>query len=336
MNMRIRFFSLVVGIVLTLPASAQIKRDTVKIPLAKTSQIIFTIGDKSDLETLKHYNFQELFSDILTKLEKTDSSIVVSVDTTASDTLVVVENTNDSDTWRSTNDDNYDNSDDNNDDWKWHGSRRRWGRTWQSFNFDLGTNNYLENGKFTDSSYAVKPWGSWYIAINSTQRSRLGRNFFLEWAVGVSWYSFKMQNANTVLTRADDRAAFIEDTNPDRSYTKSKLGITYVNASIVPVIDFSDHHRKPRMWSGHSAFRIGLGPYIGYRISSLSKVVYKEDGDREKDKDRSNFYLNNLRYGARLQVGFRSTDFFFNYDLNDLFSSGKGPELNAISFGVIF
>jgi len=27
---------------------------------------------------------------------------------------------------------------------------------------------------------------------------------------------------------------------------------------------------------------------------------------------------------------------FFNYDLNDVFESGKGPELNAISFGLIF
>jgi hypothetical protein len=31
----------------------------------------------------------------------------------------------------------------------------------------------------------------------------------------------------------------------------------------------------------------------------------------------------------------RSLDVFFNYDLNDLFNEGRGPELNAFSFGII-
>ena len=90
------------------------------------------------------------------------------------------------------------------------------------------------------------------------------------------------------------------------------------------------------MWENDGElFRIGLGPYIGYRISSHSKLVYKDDG-REKEKDRDSFYLNNFRYGARLQIGYRSTDLFFNYDINELFEEGKGPKLNAFSFGVIF
>jgi hypothetical protein len=312
----------------------------VKIPLGKSSQIILTIGDRSDIETLKHYDFQKLFSDVLTKLEnpeavKKDSVIVEKSDSTLTDSTEMHVREQSSETYHRDDDD-----DDDDEDWEFHSSRRRWGRTWQSFNFDIGTNNYLQDGGFPDrdnAAYAVRPWGSWYIGINSTQRSRLGRNFFVEWAAGVSWYTFKFQNSNTLITRDDTRLNFNEDMNPDRSYSKSKLGITFVNLSVVPVLDFGDHSRKPRMWNGtHSALRIGLGPYVGYRISSLSKVVYKEDGDKEKDKDRGNFYLNNLRYGARLQLGFRSTDFFFNYDLNELFASGRGPKLNAFSFGVIF
>jgi len=110
-----------------------------------------------------------------------------------------------------------------------------------------------------------------------------------------------------------------------------------LNISLIPLLDFGDHSRKPRMWDGYgSEFRIGIGPYAGYKIGSKSKLVYKDGGDREKDKHRDSFYLNDLRYGARLQLGFRSTDFFFNYDFNELFKKDRGPELNAISFGVIF
>jgi hypothetical protein len=64
--------------------------------------------------------------------------------------------------------------------------------------------------------------------------------------------------------------------------------------------------------------------------------VYKEDGDKEKEKNRDNYYLNNVRYGLRLQLGFKDTDLFFNYDMNELFMAGKGPKLSAFSFGVSF
>ncbi|HEU5146680.1 MAG TPA: PorT family protein, partial [Chryseosolibacter sp.] len=71
-------------------------------------------------------------------------------------------------------------------------------------------------------------------------------------------------------------------------------------------------------------------------ISSKTKLVYESDGEREKEKNRDDFNLNNLRYGVRLQIGLRSTDLFINYDMNELFATDKGPELNAVSFGIIF
>lgn len=344
--MTFRFYALALSALMwAAAAAAQTKTDTVKIPLAKTSHLVFTMRDRSDLEILKHYDFQTLFQDILVKLETSDT--IPPADTTAAP--VIEPAADPTSTWRSesrrdddsSNDDDDDGNNDD-DDWdNWKSHRKRWGRSWQSFNFDLGTNNFLENGSFPDKDnapYSVKPWGSWYIAFNSIQRSRMGRNFFLEWGGGISWYTFKFQDASTRIERNDYGVTFVTDATPDRSHIKSKLGITFINASLVPVLDFGDHSRKPRIWNGyHSAFRIGLGPYVGYRISSLTKAVYKENGgSREKDKDRGNFYLNNLRYGARLQVGFRSTDFFFNYDMNDIFASGKGPNLNAFSFGVIF
>jgi hypothetical protein len=46
-------------------------------------------------------------------------------------------------------------------------------------------------------------------------------------------------------------------------------------------------------------------------------------------------YVNNVRYGLRSEIGVGSVTMFFNYDLNDLFEPGKGPELQAMSFGII-
>jgi hypothetical protein len=332
----------VVALALTasLCAKGQQKSDTVVVPLGKSSQIIFTMQDRSDVEILKHYNFQEMFQDILTKIEGSDT-VKIAEETTSDehDTESIANTKPDDENWNVTrNDDEDDDENDNDEEWNHKVQTRsyRKGRTWQSFNFDLGTNNYLANGKFEDTTYTVRPWGSWYLAASSIQRTRVARHFFIEWGLGISWYNFKFQSDDIMLERTDNGVEFITDTR-DVNHRKSKLTATYINASLVPVIDFGDRGRKPRMWDGYgSSFRIGIGPYVGYRVASRSKLVYKDDGDLEKEKQRNSFYLSNLRYGARLQLGFHGTDLFFNYDMNELFAEGKGPKLNAFSFGVIF
>lgn len=317
--------------------------DTVIIPLAEKSKIIFTVGDPEDLKVLEHYDFQELFDDLIAELARRHSANTDSADEADSRPE---EDWNTSDEkeerWEGEDESNEtwdEQHDDDDDDVKWGNSRRgKVGQTWQSYNIDLGTNNYLSGDQFPDGSesYAVRPWGSWYVAGNSVQRTRLARNLFVEWGLGVSWYSFKFQEDNIVVLKEESGVSFTADSR-NVDYIKSKLSATFINASLVPVLDFGDHSRRHRVWEGTGdGFRFGIGPYVGYRISSKSKLVYEENGEREKEKNRDNFYLNNLRYGLRMQIGVRSTDLFVNYDMNDLFAEGKGPELKAISFGVIF
>jgi len=309
--------------------------DTVRINLANTSQVIFTIKDRNDLPTLRNYNFQALFADILNRIEASDSTRkVVQPDSSGVVTNREVYWGDEHET-----DHNFDENESSNYTYVY--SNRSGKRTWQSFNFDFGTNNFLQDGKFPDENnedYAVRPWGSWYIGLNSIQRTRVAKKFYIEWGLGVSWYNFKFENDNVRLIKTDSILGFeINDPSvTDITSRKSKLTAFYVNASLIPVLDFGDNKYKVRFWDGDKRFRIGLGPYVGYRIDSYTKVVYKKDGDKEKDRSHSNYYLNNLRYGMRLQLGLRGTDLFFNYDLNELFAANKGPKLNAFSFGIIF
>jgi hypothetical protein len=322
------------------------KHDTVVVSLTPSSKVTFTIGDPADLETLKHYNFQALFQDIITKLENRDTTALPGVaetetpaETTPSTSTEDWNVSPNSSTQTYSNNDDNDDDDQDDENWNVRVHHRGHGRTWQSFNFDLGTNNYLSNGSFPNNSnelYSVRPWGSWYVGLASIQRTRLSKKFFLEWGVGVNWYNFKFEQDNVLIEKDDDGTHFTADTRFN-DYVKSKLTASYVTASIIPVIDFSDNSRKARIWEGYgNSFRFGLGPYVGYRIESHSKLVYKDENGKQKEKDHNSFYLNNVRYGLRLQMGYRAADFFFNYDLNDLFVEGKGPQLNAFSFGVIF
>jgi len=326
---------IVIGMITSTAAFAQQGVDTVVVELAKTSRMVFTIKDKSDLEQLKQYDFQAMFDDILTKLEKNDSVIVVVNPSTEKIAIDVPEN---QESWAADVTVSHDNDDDDDDyDYNRHDHRRRH-RTTHTFNFDMGLSNYLQDGKFPDEegeAYAVRPWGSWYFGLSSVQRTRLSQKFYLEWALGVSWYDFKFQNDNTVVVKDDSGISFEEDFN-DVTFVKSRMEITYLHASAVPMFSFGGYPSNRKWRNYNTGFRIGAGPYVAYRVGSSTKQVYKEDGDKQKIKNKDNFYLNNMRYGVRLQIGFKSADFFFNYDLNELYATGKGPKLNAFSFGITF
>lgn len=207
--------------------------------------------------------------------------------------------------------------------------------------FDFGLNNYLSNGKFpdeTDELYAVKPLAAWNIALGITNSTWIAGPLYLEWGGNVNWYNFKFQNERTRMEKTDDGVIFFEDLDVEDP-RKSKFVVPYINAQFVPMLQFGRARRDgwfPLDRDDDSGFRIGAGGYVGYRVGSRHKYVFEEGNDRERVKNRTNYFVNNWRYGVRFQLGFRSFDFYANYDLNDLFVEGKGPELNAFSFGIMF
>jgi hypothetical protein len=235
--------------------------DTVVVRVGEASRITVTIQNKNDLETLKKYDFQSLMNDLIKKLEEKDTTNNIHT----SEEYLKTEPKQDVEVIVS-------NEESNHEDWDWendHHDKEKWHshRTHQSFNFDIGTNNYLTGSGFPDqdnSLYTVKPWGSWYVGINSVQRTKLAQKFFLEWGLGVSWYNFKYQNEQTMMSK-DDNSVLFELDSRNADFKKSKLTATYVNATLVPMFDFGDNRRKPSIFDGRNSdsFRIGVGPYIG-------------------------------------------------------------------------
>jgi hypothetical protein len=317
--------------------------DSVIINVGESSKVIFAIGDKKDLETLKQYDFQAVINDLAAKLENGDTTklakpaeeYVKPTEETSELRKVETDNTRDEDwddSWeRRQNQYRHEYKSNSDREKRYYGRRTR-----QSFNLDLGMNNYIGKGQVPDfEPYTVKQWGSWYVALNSTERTRMGRTFFLEWGAGVSWYNFKYEN-EAIRMAMDSVGVSFTPAVSDVEYVKSKLTAAYINVFAIPVFDFGGNSRKAMFFDGHhsESFRVGLGPYMGYRVDSYSKSVIKADGEKHKDHSHQNYYLDNLRYGLRLQIGFRDADIFINYDLNELYTAGKGPKLNAFSFGI--
>ncbi|MGL1887083.1 MAG: hypothetical protein OCD76_11275 [Reichenbachiella sp.] len=213
-------------------------------------------------------------------------------------------------------------------------------RTYGSFDLELGMNNWLEDGAFPDANgelHSIKPWGSWYVALGHSNHTHISGPLSLDWGANVSWYNWKLQNTDVRIIQTETETIF--EIDPVLEGDKSKLTATYINVNLVPVFDFGS--KKSNKGGGYwgnkydrKGFRVGFGGYAGYRLNSWSKFVYQDDG-KQKDRDYDNFFLNNFRYGVRGILGYKAMDLFVNYDLNTVFSDGRGPKLNGMSFGII-
>lgn len=334
--------------------------DTVVIELTSKSKIIIQTEGRDELIELESYDINKMIKDLNSALGSKKVEIYEMKDSTGhkylKDTTIVFGNKEaktsikignmelliDADDWDEL-EDEFDNEDI--ETRKFSFEEESIERTKNSFNIDVGLTNWVENGSFPDASgqnYTVKPWASWFLGLNSVNKTWLGGPVFIEWGGGINWLNWKMQDTDILVSR-DSASVTFEPVDPSLNTIKSKLSATYINVNLVPLIDFSQGRRKVRnIERGSVTFRkydkqgirIGVGMYTGYRIGNHSKFVYKDEGGKEKDKEYGNFYLENFRYGIRAQLGYKGLDLFATYDLNNVFSPGRGPELNAFAFGI--
>ncbi len=219
--------------------------------------------------------------------------------------------------------------------------------TLHGLNFEFGTNNYLTGTNDFPSSadlFQVKPLNSTFVGLTWNHTSYVSGPLYLDWGGGLAWYNYQFENAATRLDPSGGSLNFVEQQNLN-SAIKSKLKVTYAMFTAVPMIDFSRGKRLVRQFeednvrvavSSRRGFRFGLGPYVGLRLGSKAKYLYRNDDGRQKDKEKGGLFINDFRYGLRAQIGINGFDMFVNYDMNELFEEGFGPQLNPITVGVTF
>lgn len=196
---------------------------------------------------------------------------------------------------------------------------------------DLGLNTLLNTEPILNQgevvNYDLRPLGSRYISINTHIEPRIGgptSPLHLRSGLELAFNNY-MFDKNVSLTENDGQTIFYNET--ERVFQKSKLATSSINVPLMVMLKF----RNSR---GKNAFSIGAGGFVGHRLGSHTKVKYPEGGRNNKDKERSNFNLNDVQYGTNLLVGVGSLQLFAKYNANPLFRDNRGPEANALSFGL--
>ncbi|MCX2739356.1 outer membrane beta-barrel protein [Pontibacter anaerobius] len=194
------------------------------------------------------------------------------------------------------------------------------------FDMDLGFNTFTEQGQQTAD---LRPWGSRYVSLNFRLKSQIGGQkspFHLVSGLEFAFNNYMFED-DIVVQDIDNRTFFTVDS--ERNYEKSKLTHSSINLPLMATLEFEREN-------GKDGFKIGAGPFVGYRLGSHTKLKYEEDGKTEKDKTRDSFNLSDFQYGVEGIVGYGGIDLFAKYNMNNLFKNNRGPEENVLSFGFRF
>lgn len=197
---------------------------------------------------------------------------------------------------------------------------------------ELGLNNYL-NSSF---SFTLDPEDD-FMEL-STARSRnvnlnilqydlgiSGNNIGLVTGLGLEINNYRFSN-NVSITKENSEIAQVDYGDRGINLERSRLRTHYLTVPLL--LEFQSNHPRRSQRAYFSAGVIG-----GLNIGSNTKVVYRDNTGKNRDKIRDDFYLVPFRYGLTLRTGYRSLNLYANYYPTSLFQKNKGPELFPVAIG---
>jgi len=197
---------------------------------------------------------------------------------------------------------------------------------------DLGVNGYLTpNNDFSyPDEYSLldqKYQKSFNVNLNFYEqnvnliRNKLG----LVTGLGLSWNNYRFDN-DVRLQKGENKLILTRDSTEGVTCEKSKLVNTYLTLPVMLEVQTNRHSKA-------NSFHLGAGVLGGWRIGTHTKYVF-DDGSRQKDKERSDFYMNPFKLDAIATVGWGMINLYATYSLTPMFQKNKGPELYPFSVGI--
>jgi hypothetical protein len=198
---------------------------------------------------------------------------------------------------------------------------------------EFGINNFVDN-KFSMDRTAAEQFmdlntgRSWNFNWNIKQYSiGFGSNRFgLVSGLGLEFNSYHFDGDNNIQELDGN---IVSKTDYPSPLEKSKLKTTFLRVPVLLELQLLNAKRSKRVY-------ISGGVIGGLKLGSSTKVIYKEDGKKQKDKIRDDFNINPLRYGLTARIGYRNLNVFGNYYLTPFFEKDNDPELYPISIGLSF
>jgi hypothetical protein len=211
----------------------------------------------------------------------------------------------------------------------WHKKEKKFTGHWAGF--EVGLNDLLNDdfnlaGTDPDTRYLDLNTGkSWNFNLNFIQYS-LPMSPGIGWVTGLGfeWNNYCFDNNNCI---GKDSVGNIIPTYPPEgiTYTKTKLNTTYLTLPLLLEFQFGPENKG----------FVSFGAIGGLRLYSNTETKYYTNGEKEKNRVKSDFNLSPVRYALTVRAGYKFVKFYANYDMVPLFTENTGPEVHPINVGLI-
>lgn len=199
--------------------------------------------------------------------------------------------------------------------------------------FEIGLNNYVNNdfsmALSENNSYLDLNTGkSWNVNLNFIEYdiNLIGKSFGVGTGMGVEFNDYRFDN-QLPIKKADNQVV-VDSTYANAGYNLEKAKLNTIYLTVPLIFEYQN-----RVGDSNNKLFFSFGMIGGMKLGSHTKVVYKDDGDKNKDKNRSDFYLSPFRYGYTLRAGYGFLKIFANYYDIPLFEKNRGPQLHPFTIG---
>ncbi len=167
-------------------------------------------------------------------------------------------------------------------------------------------------------------WASWTINVYYLYELPFGESSFsFNPGFGFGMETYRFQDEITLTTTLNDfnteitpLTTYIPEAD---SYKRSFFNATYLD------IPFEFRWYADKSFKRKS-FKVAVGGKVGFRIDSKTKVVYTDNDQTKKRKQKENFNIISPRYGAYARVGFGAISLYYYYSITEFFQNKRGPE----------
>lgn len=195
---------------------------------------------------------------------------------------------------------------------------------------EVGINGYLD----ANNNLNVEPG---YLELNYAKSLQFGLNLLEKdfhiyknylnviTGLGFDFNHYAFENNITLKANAPYLTA---DKDTTINYKKNTFNISYLKAPLLLEVNTSKNSKQN--------LHIAAGMEFAYRIHSVTKQKYVQNGKDIKVKTRDDYNLEPFRFSAVARVGYNNVTIFANYGLNRLFKQKQGPEVYPFTIGITF
>ncbi|HOS48466.1 MAG TPA: DUF2807 domain-containing protein [Bacteroidia bacterium] len=209
-------------------------------------------------------------------------------------------------------------------------ARSHWG------GLDLGFNQLLVGNNFSTNL----PDAYDYLELNSGKSLNVNLNLYYHdfkiykryimftTGIGLTLNNYRFSSDKTL--RADTNMVYAaldyNKSNEKIVYEKNKLAVNYFTVPLLLQFNSSKYD--------HNSFHVAAGALVSYKFNSHLKLVYNDEGDREKTKRRDEYNIEPFRTDLTLRIGYSFATVYASYAVTELFKNNRGPELHPFTVGI--